>query len=246
MASDFDKLLNLLTNDIDNHGDAHSQRDVDRTSYNNNSKGILKGKKLFNNIKPGWAKAVILAKYEINESDLYKAFYSLKTKYLLILSWSDNTNNDFNELRDAAKKSHKTSNLAELNPSFESKESFTGGTGYSLKQVNHFETGWRVQKETFNKWTLNQLYIALANDQDLTPVSPNFIKSNKKVSMIMNAEKYSDRSFVVRGMPSEEQRTKLKNIGGRFNYGLRGGPGWIFSVKKVSDVKEILNIDIQL
>lgn len=46
------------------------------------------------------------------------------------------------------------------------------------------------------------------------------------------AEKYSDRSFVVRGTATKDHKDSLKKLGGKWNSSLRGGGGWIFANSK--------------
>lgn len=43
----------------------------------------------------------------------------------------------------------------------------------------------------------------------------------------LNIIQYTEKSFVVRGNTTENKE-QLKNIGGKYNALLKGGPGWIF------------------
>lgn len=51
----------------------------------------------------------------------------------------------------------------------------------------------------------------------------------------VTAEKYSERSFVLRG-DTKKYKNEIKNLGGRWNPSLRDGCGWVFSLKKLDDV----------
>ena len=46
----------------------------------------------------------------------------------------------------------------------------------------------------------------------------------------LTVEEYSARSLVVRG-DTETYKTGLMKLGGKYNGGLKGGGGWIFSKK---------------
>jgi hypothetical protein len=52
----------------------------------------------------------------------------------------------------------------------------------------------------------------------------------------MFLEKYSDKSVVVRGAKTQLYKNNLKLAKGKYNAGLRGGPGWIF---RNSDIKSV-------
>lgn len=51
----------------------------------------------------------------------------------------------------------------------------------------------------------------------------------------LKLEDYSDRAFVVRGN-TYEHREKLKELGGKWSPGLRGGQGYVFSKKRKAEV----------
>lgn len=53
----------------------------------------------------------------------------------------------------------------------------------------------------------------------------------------VKAEKYSEKSFVLRGN-TKIYKENIKKLGGKWNPSLKDGPGWIFSMKKVKDVSE--------
>lgn len=56
----------------------------------------------------------------------------------------------------------------------------------------------------------------------------------------ISIESYTDKSVVVRGQGTKLFRDKLKELGGRWNPKLTGGPGWIFSSKKREDLQALL------
>jgi hypothetical protein len=53
-------------------------------------------------------------------------------------------------------------------------------------------------------------------------------------------EKYSEKSFVVRGVETKTFKDDLKETGGKWNSFLKGGAGWIFSLNKLQQVLDIL------
>jgi len=64
----------------------------------------------------------------------------------------------------------------------------------------------------------------------------------------LRLEKYSEKSFVIRGEDTKSQKDKLKEFGGKWNSNLKDGGGWIFSnnnKNKVQDWLKILNIEIE-
>lgn len=52
-------------------------------------------------------------------------------------------------------------------------------------------------------------------------------------------EPYSDKSFVVRGN-TKAHKEQLMALHGRYNRNLNGGPGYIFSNKRIKDVEEYI------
>lgn len=52
---------------------------------------------------------------------------------------------------------------------------------------------------------------------------------------------YSEKAFAVIG-ETKPIKDKLGAAGGRFNYNLKCGPGWIFSKSRLAQVQKLLNI----
>ena len=68
---------------------------------------------------------------------------------------------------------------------------------------------------------------------------------NKKYDLKLQI--YSEKSFVVRGDDTKNQKDKLKDLGGKWNSNLKDGGGWIFSnnnKNKVQDWLKSLKIEI--
>lgn len=53
-------------------------------------------------------------------------------------------------------------------------------------------------------------------------------------------EKYSEKSFVVRGK-TFKYKDKLIEVGGKWNPNLKGGKGWIFPLTKLEEVKKVVD-----
>lgn len=58
----------------------------------------------------------------------------------------------------------------------------------------------------------------------------------------INVIEYSKKSIAVIG-DTKPLKDKLKSIGGKFNFRLSCGPGWIFPLSKLEDVKNVLSKD---
>lgn len=57
----------------------------------------------------------------------------------------------------------------------------------------------------------------------------------------ITVSEYSEKAIVVRGEGTKDIKDRLKELGGRFNFRLQGGAGWIFSKKSQDKVTELLN-----
>lgn len=122
------------------------------------------GKAIFTEKRPDWAKAVIVAEYEVDNCDLQTDYFNTVTKKVLILAWSKHTRDIFSEMRKAAKNAPETEHLAispDVNqngekrteenkewwhPSDEHREKYSMGAGYYLKASGRYSTGWKVEK----------------------------------------------------------------------------------------------------
>jgi len=52
---------------------------------------------------------------------------------------------------------------------------------------------------------------------------------------------YSEKAFVVRGKETKTYKEELKQLGGKFNALLKGGPGWIFSKTNKDKVNSFIS-----
>ena len=125
---------------------------------------IERGKAIFTEKRPDWAKAVIVAEYEVDESDIMTDYFSTRTKKTLILAWSKQTRDLFSEMRKATKNVPETEHLVvspdvdrngekrtEENkewwhPADEHREKYSMGAGFYLKAGSRYSTSWKVEK----------------------------------------------------------------------------------------------------
>lgn len=56
------------------------------------------------------------------------------------------------------------------------------------------------------------------------------------MSQPLYIEEYSEKAFVLRGEQSKEYKDDLSKMHGRWNPNLAGGPGWVFSKKRIDQV----------
>jgi hypothetical protein len=80
----------------------------------------------------------------------------------------------------------------------------------------------------------------LARSIDWQEVAPKQEESQSAVCGDFEIVDYSDKSFAVVG-DTKSIKDDLKRLGGRFNFRLSCGAGWIFPKTKMDDVKALLN-----
>lgn len=80
-------------------------------------------------------------------------------------------------------------------------------------------------------------------DQPYKVVEKKVKKSTPKVSDSeeIKVVDYSEKAFAIIG-ETKPLKDKLKDLGGKFNFRLKCGAGWIFSKKKEAEVLEALNL----
>jgi hypothetical protein len=78
---------------------------------------------------------------------------------------------------------------------------------------------------------------SLTNTQIPSSITVNVSDGN---SIEVTMEKYSEKSFVVKGETTDIKET-MKSLGGKWNSRLKCGPAWIFSIKKLPAVVSSLS-----
>jgi len=164
---------------------------------------IDKGKKLYDNLKPVTAKAIIIAEYEIDDCDSMTDYYNTKTGDQMILAWSNHTRDIFSEMRKAAAKFTETKHLATAtdvnrngekltesnkswwHPADEHREKYSMGAGYYLKSSHRYSSGWTVNKMTLGHY-MESIYILLADGKhklqevETKPIKPGITANEEK------------------------------------------------------------------
>lgn len=82
---------------------------------------------------------------------------------------------------------------------------------------------------------------AAEEEQINTTIAEIFATAPKGEAKTLFIVDYSERSFAVIGETKPIKET-LSQLGGKFNYGLKCGPGWIFAKTRMNAVKERLSI----
>ncbi len=100
-------------------------------------------------VMPEWAKAVIVAQHQVDESDIMTDYFHSSHDRTLILAWSRHTRDLFPEFRKAARNAPETAALVE--GGHEHREKYSMGRGYYLGEGSAVHaTGWIIKK-----WKLN-------------------------------------------------------------------------------------------
>jgi hypothetical protein len=126
----------------------------------------------------------------------------------------------------------------------ENREKYSGGHGYYLGQRY---SGWQVSKSNIshdNKSygvTLQSLQLAAGKDRYFIPTVAQPEKVNNAVAPAGSVQiiDYSDKAIAVIG-DTKPIKDKLKELGGRFNFRLTCGAGWIFPKSKLDILKREL------
>lgn len=95
---------------------------------------------------PAWAKAVIIAELERDDSDSMTDYFNTQTTRRVIIGFSSHTRDLFPELRKAAATFPETAHLADAPESAEHRQKYSGGAGYFLKAGNTYSDGWTIRK----------------------------------------------------------------------------------------------------
>jgi len=185
---------------------------------------------------PSSAKAVIIGELMEDDSDPMTDYYSCHTAKVIYLAFSNHTRDMFEEMRKAAVNSESTKHLVTAE---EHREKYANGQGYYL---GAYRSGWRISKRkiSHDERTLESLHLAAGEERYFIPGE---IKAD--ASPVQNAAvqiiDYSERAIAVVGdtKPIKEQ---LKALGGKFNFRLTCGAGWIFSKSKLALLKSQLGI----
>lgn len=202
---------------------------------------IEEGKKLVT--IPTDAKTVIVADMYQNNSDSMTDYFNTSVAFFVVLAFSSNERNNMQELRKACLNFEETKVFAN-NSEFE----HTGGHSYLPNYYigSSDWSGWKVNK---NKYTINLeteagrelVYIAAAEGRYFVP---NVAEPEKKpieslkIGSIEIVD-YSEKAIAVIGY-TKSIKDQLKELGGRFNFRLSCGAGWIFQKSKQTEIEKLI------
>ena len=103
-------------------------------------------RRIFNAVKPEWAKAYIVAELHENQSDPMSDYYGHKTVKEVFLGFSKSSRNSFAELRKVVAQFPEAAHLAGKGGE-EHREAYTGGHGYYIcEERGSYHSGWVVKK----------------------------------------------------------------------------------------------------
>lgn len=134
----------------------------------------------------------------------------------------------------------------------EHREKYSMGSGYYLKDGHSDSSGWSISKDNLGQYgpTLEALQIAAAEGRYFCNLaSPDFYnagngkpeatapqhEAQEVTAGTVQIVDYSEKAIAVIG-DTKTIKDKLKSLGGKFNFRLSCGPGWIF---KKSDLEKI-------
>lgn len=212
---------------------------------------IEKGAKIIAAI-PAGVTHVIVAEHEENESDLQSDYLGSRTTETIYLSWSKHGRDLFPEMRKAAAKFEHTAHLAEApqkpegaseywTAPDEHREKYSMGAGYYLGRSRY--SGWNISKSNIDARSLESLQIAAAEgrflclDAEVITETDNIAPVEVKKGGVSIIEYGKGLAVIGDTKPIKEQ---LKSLGGRFNFRLTCGAGWVFSSDKLEAIKQML------
>ena len=153
------------------------------------------------------------------------------------------------ELREAANNWQETKDLLNDEDTKESTREHSYLPNYFIGSDRW--TGLKINKRKYFDLTkeenLNTLYIAAAEGRFFCPIEKAESTETKAKEAVINESlnisyiDYSPKAFAIIG-ETKAIKDQLKNLGGRFNFRLTCGAGWIFSKAKESEILKALNI----
>jgi len=114
---------------------------------------------------------------------------------------------------------------------------------------NAYEDYWEskgVEPVILEGYILNAFKYVHVKFEQITPSAPenNIIivdASTPEQKSDLTIQDYSEKAIVLRG-DTKPIKDQLKELGGSFNFKLKGGAGWIFSKKRESEIRKIFNL----
>jgi len=207
------------------------------------------GQKRLQTILPQNAQAVIIASLHNDTSETQIDYFGYNVERTVILGFSTNTRNNFQEMRNHAGNFKETKYLAEKNTDFENRENYAGGDGYYLGNSKY--SGWIIEKELIGniKYFIDRYAVIAGNDENICITQVRTVENTviEVVADDLMIVDYSEKALAIFGdtKPIKEQ---LKALGGRFNPNLTHNEekkaSWIFSKNKRVELEKLLQITV--
>lgn len=215
------------------------------------------GRKWLNENLPEDAKAIIVARLKVDESDSQTDYYASRVKRTVILGFSKHKRDIFSEMRKYALNFEETAHLATYNQEYEHREKYSMGAGYYLGESKY--SGWIIEKSPIydRKNKIDEfayvagcpdgIYINNSNKNNISiqePKEPTLQFESDNLSFEIVA--YSEKAIAL-FVDTKEIKDLLKAMGGKFNPRLTHNnekqAGWIFSKAKREELQTILNLN---
>jgi hypothetical protein len=122
--------------------------------------------------------------------------------------------------------------------------------GRIINHIEKFSVSAMIKEATLENHILKTFKYVQVKFEKITDAEPHklqnifddpiFIEMETASSNLIIQE-YSEKAIVLRG-DTKPIKDQLKELGGSFNFKLKGGPGWIFSKKREAEIKKIFNL----
>jgi|21_taG_2_1085346.scaffolds.fasta_scaffold00057_11 hypothetical protein len=201
---------------------------------------IEEGKKLIS--IPKWAKTVIVADLYEDKSDGMTDYFATSIETTNFLAFSASKRNNMKELYKACENWEGAKDLLTAEDTEEYTHGHTYLPDYYIGSPRWF--GWKINKRKYFDLSIKSnkeaLYIAASEGRV-------FIPQETKTEPLQNTpsdiyiKDYSEKAIVVRG-DTKPIKDHLKSLGGRFNFRLKGGAGWIFPKTRKNEIMQALQL----
>lgn len=223
------------------------QEEKRQTAATDRAEKISKGAEVLQAIPDGFTH-VIVANLMEDDSDPQTDYFSSHSVKTVYLAFSKHGRDLFDEMRKAAancpdeginKYSVKPATEDGEAPEDEHREKYSMGAGYYLGSRSR--SGWKISKSNIDARSLESLQIAIAEERYFIPTeaaqepAANFAPAEVPAGKVQIVD-YSEKAIAVIG-ETKPLKDKLKDLGGRFNFRLTCGAGWIFPKTKLEEVK---------
>jgi hypothetical protein len=113
---------------------------------------------------------------------------------------------------------------------------------YRILNKTSFPTKWKatgIERTDLMSGSFEDFYRVTFNGSDAPKIEPTFEKVEVKAGEVQIID-YSQKAIAVIG-DTKPIKDKLKALGGKFNFRLSVGPGWIFPKTKLDEIQKALS-----